>query len=121
MADSYTGLLGRLKSGEAEKGQIADLMSRLQPVLDDMKEDMGGIPLENPEMVRRLLATKFTESQYNVSVNDGKPPKGETVVRLAYIILGKYPESAFNVEIVHVGNAVNLYFWKVPKGGNRRE
>jgi len=46
-------------------------------------------------------------------------PLGGTVVHLANVIIGVYPEAAYNVNVLYVAGATSVYVSKVPPGGIR--
>lgn len=117
----WLGQLKKVSGSAADQSNTESLQVRVQRICEELERDTAGLAIENLELLRFVVEAKFAEDRFPITVFTQKPPCGGTVVRLASAVLGKYPEAAFNLEVIQFAGVVQVFLYLVPKDVNFRD
>ena len=127
MPPTYSDLLKQAQERQRVEQQLAELRTRAEQNCKALGEDLKGMTLTDEDEVHNLIEAKFRENGFpEVSVTQSALAMphmvNDELLRLAFVIVGKYSEAAFNVCVVFVKKTgtVTVYFSQVPKDGNPR-
>jgi len=119
--DRYDELWKEIEGISSRPVRLRELASS---ACEELTSDFAGVDLADSRvapLLREAIGIKFAQHDLEVEIIQrsvtSELPEGNHLVRAT---IGKYPEAAYNVDVVLVDGCVRVHFFRVPEEGNPR-